>query len=152
MKLLKYLFLFLSLIIIPVLRAEDVDVEVSPPEPLVNESFFLTFKVKTTGSVEPYISFSPSGAVVQGKREQGVSISTTVINGKFTTTREQSYVYELIADHSGQVTIRNIKVEVAGKTNTLKDVHVNVLAEARKSKCLYGGSRFKNESVFRRSN
>jgi len=132
MKILKLLCLILTLAILPALRAEDVDVEVSPPEPLMNESFFLTFKIKTTGNVEPYISFSPNGATVQGKREQGVSISTTVINGKFTTTREQNYVYELVAERAGQVTIKNIKVEIGGKTTNVKDVHVNVLAQARK--------------------
>lgn len=112
--------------------AEDVEVEVSPPEPLINESFFVTFKVKTTGSVDPYISFTPNGAIVQGKREQGVSISTIVINGKFTTTREQNYVYELIAERSGQVSLKNIKVEIGGKVTNVKDVTLNVLAQARK--------------------
>lgn len=114
------------------LQAEVVEVEVSPPEPLMNESFFVTFKVKTTGNVDPYISFTPSGAIVQGKREQGVSISTTVINGKFTTTREQNYVYELIAERQGQVTLRNIKVEIDGKITNVKDVSVSVLAQARR--------------------
>lgn len=132
MKIVKLMFLIFILAIVPVLRAEDIQVEVSPPEPLMNESFFLTFKIKTTGNVEPYISFSPTGASVQGKREQGVSISTTVINGKFTTTREQNYVYELVAERSGNVAIRNIKVEIGGKTTSLKDVNVNVLAQARK--------------------
>jgi hypothetical protein len=132
MKLIKLLFITFLFVIIPTLRAEDVQVEVSPPEPLMNESFFVTFKIKTTGNVEPYISFTPSGAVVQGKSEQGVSISTTVINGKFTTSREQSYVYELFADHQGQVVLRNIKVEIGGKVTNVKDVHVNVLAQARK--------------------
>lgn len=132
MKIIKLIFLILTLVIIPTLRAEDVEVEVSPPEPLVNESFYLTFKTKMTGSAEPYISFSPIGATVQGKREQGVSISTTVINGKFTTTREQSYVYELVAERPGQITIKNIKVELGGRTINLKDVHVNILAQARR--------------------
>jgi hypothetical protein len=132
MKLIKLLLITFLFLIIPPVRAEDVEVEVSPPEPLVNESFYLTFKIKTTGSVEPYISFTPSGATVQGKSEQGVSISTTVINGKFTTSREQSYVYELIAERQGQVVIRNIKVEIGGKVINLKDVHINVLAQARK--------------------
>ncbi|MGZ3790196.1 MAG: BatD family protein, partial [Bacteriovorax sp.] len=132
MKLVKLLFFVLVMAIMPSLRAEDVEVEVSPPEPLMNESFYMTFKVKTTGNVEPYISFTPTGATVQGKREQGVSISTTVINGKFTTTREQSYVYELIAERSGTVTVKNIKIEIGGKVTNVKDVHVNVLAQARK--------------------
>lgn len=113
-------------------KAEQVDVEVSPPEPLMNESFYVSFKIKTTGNVEPYISFTPSGATVQGKSEQGVSISTTVINGKFTTSREQSYVYELVAERQGQVTLKNIKVEIGGKVTNVNDVRVNVLAQARK--------------------
>lgn len=132
MKIVKLLFVIFTLALAQVLKAEDIQVEVSPPEPLMNESFFLTFKIKTTGNVEPYISFSPTGASVQGKREQGVSISTTVINGKFTTTREQNYVYELVAERAGNVAIRNIKVEIGGKTTTLKDVNINVLAQARK--------------------
>ncbi len=132
MKYLIFLFKIIFFFSIATLQAQEINVEVSPPEPLMSESFFVTFVVKTTGNVEPYISFTPVGAVVQGKREQGVSISTTVINGKFTTSREQSYVYELFADHQGQVVLKNIKIEIGGKTTTLKDVHVNVLAQAKK--------------------
>ncbi|MFA6237323.1 MAG: BatD family protein [Bacteriovorax sp.] len=132
MNILKLLLLTLVFILTSALKAEEVDVEVSPPEPLMNESFFVTFRIKTTGNVEPYISFTPTGASVQGKSEQGVSISTTVINGKFTTTREQNYVYELIAERQGTVTLKNIKVEIGGKVTNVKDVSVNVLAQARK--------------------
>ncbi len=132
MKTIKLLFFIFVIGLLPSLKAAEVDVEVSPPEPLMNESFFVTFKVKTTGNVEPYISFTPVGATVQGKREQGVSISTTVINGKFTTTREQNYVYELIAERAGQVTIKNIKIEIDGKITNVKDVHANVLSQARR--------------------
>lgn len=131
MKFFKFLVMAL-LLVASALHAEDIEVEVSPPEPVMNESFFVTFKIKTTGNVEPYISFTPNGAVVQGKSEQAVSISTTVINGKFTTSREQSYVYELFAERQGQVLLRNIKVEIGGKVTSLKDVRVNVLAEARR--------------------
>ncbi len=127
-----FLMTTLFLIFNTPLLAQDIGVEVTPPEPLVNESFFLTFRVRTSGSVDPYISFTPSGATVQGKTEQGVSISTTVINGKFTTNREQNYVYELIAERAGQISIRNIKVEIGGKTSTLKDITVNVLSQPRR--------------------
>lgn len=128
----RLLIFTLTLFFTSLLRAELIDVEVSPPEPLINESFYVTFKIKTTGNVEPYISFTPSGATVQGKREQGVSISTTVINGKFATTREQSYVYELVAERQGQVNLRNIKVEIDGKTTNVKDVMINVLAQPKR--------------------
>lgn len=112
--------------------ADDVEVVVEPKEPVINESFFVTFKIKATGSEEPYISFTPYGASVLGKSSQGLSISTVVINGKFTTTKEQSVVYELMAERAGQVYLRNVKVEINGKTIPVKEVRVNVLTEAKK--------------------
>lgn len=122
----------LSFFIPAIAYSQMAEVELSPNEAIVNESFFLTFKVKMNGSSEPYISFTPVNAEVLNRREQGVSISTVMINGKFTTTREQSYVYELIADRSGTAYIKNITVEVNGKTEKLKDLRINILNEKRK--------------------
>ncbi|NOT79468.1 MAG: hypothetical protein HOP07_10795 [Bacteriovoracaceae bacterium] len=112
--------------------ADDVDVVIEPKEPIVNESFYVTFKLKTSSSEDPYISFTPYGVTVLGKRSQGLSISTVVINGKFTTTKEQAVVYELIAERAGQVYLRNIKVELDGKTIPVKELRISVLNEARK--------------------
>ena len=112
--------------------AQDVEVVIEPKEPVINENFFVTFKIKTSGSEEPYISFTPYGASVLGKRSQGLSISTVVINGKFTTTKEQAVVYELLAERSGQVYLRNVKVEMSGKTIPVSEVRVNVLNEPRR--------------------
>lgn len=112
--------------------AEDVDVVVEPKEAIVNETFFVTFKIKAKGDEEPYISFTPYGASVLGKRSQGLSISTIVINGKFTTTKEQAIVYELQAERVGQVYLRNIKVEMGGKSIPVSEVRVNVLSEPRR--------------------
>lgn len=114
------------------IRAQEVEVVVEPKEPVINENFFVTFKIKTSGSEEPYISFTPYGASVLGKRSQGLSISTVVINGKFTTTKEQAVVYELLAERAGQVYLRNVKVEMSGKTIPVNEVRVNVLNEARR--------------------
>jgi len=130
MKAIFYFFLmsFMSFAAI----AEDVEVVVEPKEAVINESFFVTFKIKTKGDEEPYISFTPYGASVLGKRSQGLSISTIVINGKFTTTKEQAVVYELQAERIGQAYLRNIKVEVGGKTIPVSEVRVNVLNEPRR--------------------
>lgn len=132
MNIVKLLLMMCFMGAVQVLSAQEIDVEINPTEPLVNENFFVTFKIKTSGNVEPYISFTPSGATVQGKSEQGVSISTTVINGKFTTNREQNYVYELVAERAGYIFLKNIKVEINGKVTNLKDINVNVLSQARK--------------------
>ncbi len=128
----KRYFLILLALFVQVSWAEDIDVVVEPNEPIVNETFFVTFKLKATGGDEPYISFTPNGASVLGKRSQGLSISTTVINGKITTTKEQAIVYELQAERVGQVYLRNIKVEVNGKTTPVKEVRVNVLSEPKR--------------------
>ncbi len=129
MKIIIFLLMaFISL----TLRAEDVDVVVEPKEGVINESFYVTFKIKASGNEEPYISFTPYGASVLGKRSQGLSISTIVINGKFTTTKEQAIVYELLAERQGQVYLRNIKVEMSGKTIPVKEVRINILNEPRR--------------------
>jgi hypothetical protein len=112
--------------------SEDIAVEVSPSEPVKNESFFLTFRIKTSGEATPVITFIPSGAKILGKNEEGVSISTVVINGKFTTTREQNYVYELVSSQPNMVIIRNIKVEMGGKISTHPDLHITVVDQARR--------------------
>lgn len=110
----------------------EVEVVVEPKEGIINESFFVTFKVKVTGNEEPYISFTPYGASVLGKRSQGLSISTTVINGKISTSKEQAIVYELLAEKSGQVYLRNIKMELGDRTIPVKEVRINILNEARR--------------------
>ncbi|MBC7714335.1 MAG: BatD family protein, partial [Rhizobacter sp.] len=128
----KIFILLLMAFISFAIQAEDVDVVVEPKEGVVNESFFVTFKIKASGNEEPYISFTPYGASVLGKRSQGLSISTIVINGKFTTTKEQAVVYELLAEREGQVYLRNIKVEMSGKTIPVKEVRINILKEPKR--------------------
>lgn len=128
----KIVMFFILAVFSMAIRAQEVEVVVEPKEPVINENFFVTFKIKTSGSEEPYISFTPFGASVLGKRSQGLSISTVVINGKFTTTKEQAVVYELLAERSGQVYLRNVKVEMSGKTIAVPEVRVNVLNEARR--------------------
>lgn len=112
--------------------SNEVTYEVSPKEPVINESFFITFRVKASGDKEPYITFTPSGLQVLGKREQGVSIQTVVINGKFTSTKELNIVYELISDRSGTAYLRNIKVDVGGVVSTVRDISINVLSAPKK--------------------
>lgn len=127
----KLVFIFIMLIS-HLAWADDVTVEVSPKNPILGESFDVTFKIKTSDREEPYISFTPYGVSVLGKRSQGLSISTVVINGKFTTTKEQAIVYELSADREGLAFLRGIQVELNGKKIAVKDLSVHILKEARR--------------------
>lgn len=125
----KKLFILICILFSSVLIANDVTVSVEPKNPVLNDNFYVTFKIRTTDSEEPYISFTPYGASVVGKRSQGLSISTVVINGKFTTTKEQAVVYELSADRVGQVYLRDVQVELSGKTIPVEEVRITVVKE-----------------------
>lgn len=131
----KYVFKIILILLYLTLAqswAGDIETEVNPPEPVKNESFFLTFRIKNTGNDTPVITFIPSGAKILGKTEEGVSISTVVINGRFTTTREQNYVYELVSSQPNMVIIRNIKVDIGGKISTHPDLHITVIDQPRR--------------------
>jgi hypothetical protein len=114
--------------------AELVNLEVAPNRPVVGETFQLVFKISTSDSEEPYISFDRGTADVIGKSNRGVSINTTIINGKFSTTRTLTYVYELVATRPGPLRVSNIKVEIGGKEYKVRSKIVNILREAVRAK------------------
>lgn len=114
------------------------EVEVVPKSPLVGESFNLVFKLDVKGGEEPYISFDSGNAEVVGKSQQGLSISTQIINGKISTKRELNIVYELTTDQSGPLRISNIKVESGQNEEKLKDINLTVLAERERPKDIFG--------------
>ncbi len=114
--------------------AEIVSLEVAPNRPVVGETFQLIFKISTSDSEDPYISFDRGTADVIGKSNRGVSINTRIINGKFSTTRTLTYVYELVATRQGPLRISNIKVEIGGKEYKVKSKTINILREAVRAK------------------
>jgi hypothetical protein len=120
------------------LNLHATELEVVPKSPLVGETFNLVFKLDVKGGEEPYISFDSGNAEVIGKSQQGLSISTQIINGKFSTKRELSIVYELSTDKAGPLRISNIKVERGNIEEKLKDVSLIVLAEREKAKDIFG--------------
>lgn len=144
----RKLIFILIMLISHIAWADDVEVEVSPKNPILGESFNVIFKIKTSDREEPYISFTPYGVSVLGKRSQGLSISTVVINGKFTTTKEQAIVYELSADREGLAFLRGIQVELNGKKIPVKDLSVHILKEARRLPDAFVESEASKTNVF----
>jgi len=127
--------LLLSLFLLSSITLADVvSLDVNPNRPIVGETFQLVFKIKTSDSDEPYISFDRGTADVIGKSDRGVSINTTIINGKFSTTRTLTHVYELVASRPGPLRISNIKVEIGGKEYKVKSKTINILREAVRAK------------------
>lgn len=130
----KIIIILLALLLSNGLFANVVTLDVNPNRPVVGETFQLVFKIKTSDSEEPYISFDRGTADVIGKSDRGVSINTTIINGKFSTTRTLTHVYEMVASRPGPLRISNIKVEIGGKEFKVRAKTVRVLREAVRAK------------------
>lgn len=111
------------------LAQDPIQVDVSPENPVEGENFNLVFKIKAQDSSDPLISFNPGSIEVLGKENQGFSISTTLINGRFTTTKEIRVVYDLISNRSGAFVIKDIAVNVNGQKTNLKDLRINILSK-----------------------
>jgi hypothetical protein len=136
----KKLFYIMLLVLIPLTSysSDKVSVYVQPSSPIVNEPFDLIFKIKLVGDEEPYISFDPGRFEVLGKSNRGVSIKTTIVNGKFTTKKEVNIVYNIQSSRSGTNLLRNIVVDFGnGKKEKVKNLRINVLREAKKAKDIF---------------
>ena len=124
--------LFLILWSICSYAADEVQIEINPPKPVVGEVFRAYFRIFSDTDEEPVINFIPSGVEVVGKSNQGVSTRTVYANGNLTVTRELTYVYDLAANRAGTASLREINVKLGSKTLRHSSVSINVLAEAEK--------------------
>jgi hypothetical protein len=116
------------------LMAEGLNVQLDTRDINEGDSFNVIFRIETESADEPSISFDPIGVEVLGRRSQGVSSRTTYINGRVTRSRELNYAYEMVASKSGTARIRNIKVEIDGKTLTHKDLRIRIGRTVTKSR------------------
>ncbi|MES2528488.1 MAG: BatD family protein [Bdellovibrionota bacterium] len=126
MKILSAIFL---LVVSLQAMADEVRVEVNPTKPVSGEVFQAYFRVFTESDDEPTINFSPTNLEVVDKSNQGVSTRTVYANGRLTVTREVTIVYNLVSSRTGQAWIRDIQVQVGGKTIRHPSVTINVLKE-----------------------
>ena len=133
----KVLLIWLVLFSSIVFAENSVQVKIDPTNPIVGENFNLVFEIVTNSKEKPYISFDPGGLDVLGREERGVTISTTIINGKFSTKRTVKYVYELVSSRAGGFRIRDIEVEVGGEKIKANSISVKVLKEAPKARSIF---------------
>ncbi len=114
-----------------------VDVKIDPQNPIAGENFTLLFEINTNFEGKPYISFDPGGLNVLGREERGVAISTTIVNGKFSTKRTIKYAYELVSPRAGRFNIRNIEVELGNKKIKAKGISIQVNKEAPRARNVF---------------
>ena len=112
----------------------QISIDFKPERPVIDESFDMIVTVAFEGNEEPFISFDPGGLNVEGRRKGGVSFTTQLINGQFTSQKTMSFVYQLRANRAGSFYLRDFNVRVGDKTFSKDNVRVQILREAEKPK------------------
>lgn len=126
------ILLLFAFLLAPSLLLANIDINFRPERPVLNESFEMEVVVAFEGSEEPFVSFDPGGLVVEGRRKGGVSFTTQLINGQFTSQKTMSFIYQMRANRAGTFYLRDFNVKLADQTLTKDNVRVSVLREAEK--------------------
>lgn len=141
--LLLFIMMFASLAF-----ADEVKIEINPPKPVMGEVFQAYFRIFTDSSEEPSVNFSPNSLEVVGKSNQGISTRSIYANGKLTVTREITVVYDLVAARAGTASMRDIVIQMGGKTVRHPTVNVNVLKEAEEIPSVFVMADVPKKSIF----
>jgi hypothetical protein len=144
MKLIVFFILLLSQLAL----ADELKVVVDPREPLLGESFNVTFKVVTKNGTDPIINFNPQGLEVISRQETGISTRTSYMNGQLSVERSISITYEMVANKSGSTYLKNINVELNGNQIKHPTVRIMVLKTARRAKDIMAIAIADKESAF----
>lgn len=126
----KIWLLIFTLLLSSLVHADDVKIELNPSKPVAGETFQAIFRVFTDSDTEPVINFTPFRVEVAGKNNYGVKTSTIYANGKFTTTREVTIIYDLLGSKPGLAGMRDIRVQVGQKLLRPQSITVDLLKEA----------------------
>lgn len=131
------IFLSLILFVVGTAFADDLSIKVDPYEPLINEPFSVIFNINTQSEKGPYISFDPGRAEVIEREKGGVSLQTTIINGKISSKREITYRYQLVTDRPGILRLKNIVVDTGDGKITHKDLRIKILRKSKVAKNIF---------------
>ncbi len=126
----------------------DVRVRVDPLTPIVGEPFSLIFTIETRKSGDPYITFDSGGIHVEGKENLGVSVSTTLINGRFSRKKIIRVGYQMIAEKAGHYSIRDINVNLDGENIKVNRVKFKVLKTAPRARDIFVHAEVSDNSIF----
>jgi hypothetical protein len=110
--------------------ADEVKIDLNPSKPVAGETFQAIFRIFSDSESEPVISFTPFRVEVAGKNNYGVKTSTIYANGKFTTTREVTIIYDLLGSKPGLAGMRDIRVQIGDKLVRPQSITVDLLKEA----------------------
>lgn len=142
-------FIFFMMFLLNTAFADELQITLLPKEPVMGESFNVTFKVISKTGTDPIINFNPSSGIeVVGREEAGVTTSTSYINGHLSIERSVSIVYEMIASTPGSKFLRNISVDLNGNVLKHANVRIPVLRKARRPKNIMAIAEVDKEDVY----
>lgn len=144
----KSLIVLIATLWISFSHAAQLSVELRPREPVAGEVFQMNFTIETSAKSEPYISFDPGKAEVQGRRKVGTSVQTTIINGAVETKRITRYTYDLIVNDPGRLILRDIQAEVNSKVLKHERIETNVLREKKEPEKYFLQAEISNETLY----
>ena len=141
--------IFLLLILSTVnLYANEIKIQVIPENPIYNETFEVKFIIQTDTEEEPIINFDPLGVEVVDRSNAGTTTRMTYINGVSTVERTVSIAYEMTASRPGGVFLRNIQIDLGGKTLKVPTKKIDVLKQQRSAKKVFVQAEVSKNSVF----
>ncbi len=103
--------LVILLIVISNVYAGNIEIVPDSRNIIVGEIFGITMKVETQSGDEPEITMEGRGIEILEKENQGVSSTTTYINGKLSSKREYIIRYQLKSNKTGRVSLINITAD-----------------------------------------
>lgn len=139
---------FIIALKVTALEAAEIRVSSSPQSPVMGEVFELLFEITTDSQETPFISFNPTHATVLGRESRGVSISTRMVGGQFSTQRTLRYAYQVISENAGTLFIRDIEVDIAGEKHNVADLRINVLRESPRPRDIFAKVKVSDDDVF----
>ena len=125
----RILILIIFILGMPFAYSDDVKIELNPAKPVAGEMFQAIFRIFTEANEEPIINFSSFQVEVVGKNNYGVKTSTVYMNGKFSTSRELTIIYDLSGSRPGVAGLRDITVQVGSKILRHPSLNFTILKE-----------------------
>lgn len=131
----KIFFLLSALLLTPLVFAE-LEVRVEPQNPVKQETFNIIFEITTKDNVDPQVSFNPNGLEILGRSKE-VSLSTSIINGQFSSTRKIKVIYEALSEKAKVYSLNQIRVDLDGKEIKHNPVQIRVIEKKREPSSMF---------------
>ena len=144
----KILVFLISMLMFNLAFADSIKIELNPARPVAGQTFQAIFRIYTDADEEPSINFSPFRLEVVGKNNYGIKTSSVWINGKFTTTREMTIIYDLVPTSFGIAGLRDITVQVGSKTLRHPSMTFDVLKEPEVAADVFVMADVPKKSIF----